>query len=119
MGVPLKYQEGIKILSKHYHIEEQYLLDMMSSEPYNIHEIRTLGFGGVKYLFLYGCLDKYDYWWWQVQSRLPSQDFIKENYKFATIAGKLKFCPPYKIDEILEKYNVEEISLIQFVQDNE
>ena len=116
MFKPLIYEEGLLKLSKQYDIEYQYLLDVFKDKPYNIYTIRSYGNGFDNFANLYGCLDKHGYWWWQVQSGVPSQDFTEENYKFMKLATKLKFCPPNKIDEILDKYYNDGISLVEFVQ---
>ena len=48
---------------------------------------------------------------------MPSQDFTEENYKFATLMTRLKFCPQEKLDEILDKYYNDGILLVEFIKD--
>lgn len=118
MYTPLTYEEGIQKMSRQWHKEEQYVRDIIEYKPYKIYTIRSFGneFQPYNYVDLYGCLDKHGYWWWQVQSGVPSQDFSEENYKFACLVTRLKFCPPNLFGEILDKFYTDGILLVEFIK---
>lgn len=116
MRKAMTYEEGIQKISKQFRQEYQYLLDIFKDEPYNIYKIRGFGNDFANFANLYGCLDEQGYWWWQVQSGVPSQDFTEENYKFGCLTTRLRFCPPDKFGEILDKFYDDGISLVEFVK---